>query len=210
MSLDPLHEQIVMIAFSLPEAGQVALAGGGAMLAHDLVDRPTRDVDLFTPLPHEVSRFSESLVAALRAAGARVELERLGHGFARLEVTMPGGGTTLVEVAHDARIREAVRLGFGRVLHLDEVAADKTLALFGRAAARDLVDVHALTRRYTPDQLCALAVEKDPGFDRAVLADALRAATARPQAAFAELGLNADETEALRNWAGRWRDDLGA
>jgi hypothetical protein len=33
VSLDPLHEQIVRIAFALPEAGQVALAGGGAMLA---------------------------------------------------------------------------------------------------------------------------------------------------------------------------------
>ena len=31
MSLDPLHEQIARIAFTLPEAGQVALAGGGAM-----------------------------------------------------------------------------------------------------------------------------------------------------------------------------------
>lgn len=89
-------------------------------------------------------------------------------------------------------------------------AADKTLALFGRAAARDLVDVHALTRRYSHDQLCALAAEKDPGFDREVLADALRAASARPQAAFAELGLSADETEALRIWAGRWREDLRA
>ena len=39
MSLDPLHEQIARIAFALPEAGQVALAGGGAMLAHDLVDQ---------------------------------------------------------------------------------------------------------------------------------------------------------------------------
>ena len=33
MSLDPLHKQIARIAFALPEAGQVALAGGGAMLA---------------------------------------------------------------------------------------------------------------------------------------------------------------------------------
>ena len=53
MSLDPLHEQIARIAFAfaLPEAGQVALAGGGAMLAHDLVDRPTQDVDLFHRTP---------------------------------------------------------------------------------------------------------------------------------------------------------------
>jgi hypothetical protein len=38
VSLDPLHKQIARIAFALPEAGQVALAGGGAMLAHDHLD----------------------------------------------------------------------------------------------------------------------------------------------------------------------------
>jgi hypothetical protein len=42
VSLDQLHEQIARIAFALPEAGQVVLAGGGAMLAYDLVDRPTQ------------------------------------------------------------------------------------------------------------------------------------------------------------------------
>jgi hypothetical protein len=49
VSVDPLHEQIARIAFALPEAGQLAPAGGGAMLAHDLVDGPTQDTDLLTP-----------------------------------------------------------------------------------------------------------------------------------------------------------------
>ena len=135
MSLDPLHEQIARIAFALPEAGQVALAGGGAMLAHDLVDRPTQDVDLFTPDPAEVTRLTDALAVALRAEGAQVRVDRRGPGFTRLAVTVADGRSVVVEIAHDARIREAVQLSFGRVLHPDEVAADKTLALFGRAAA---------------------------------------------------------------------------
>jgi len=93
-----------------------------------------------------------------------------------------------VEIAHDARIRVTVHLDFGPVLHPDEVAADKTLALFGRAASRDLVDVDALTRRYTRQQLFGLAAEKDPGFDPRMFADALRATTRHADAAFAELG----------------------
>ena len=60
---------------------------------------------------------------------------------------------------------------------------------FGRAAARDLVDVAALLGRYTLEQLCELAAEKDAGFDRRVFADALAAAAAHSDAAFAELGL---------------------
>ena len=77
VSLDPLHEQIVRIAFALPEAGRVALAGGGAMLAHDLVDRPTQDVDLFTPDPSEARR---ALVDALGPAAPRCGLAGVDLG----------------------------------------------------------------------------------------------------------------------------------
>jgi hypothetical protein len=89
-------------------------------------------------------------------------------GSPRLAVTVADGRSVVVEIAHDARIRESVQVSFGRVLHPDEVAADKTLALFGRAAARDLVDVAALSERYPLERLCALAAEKDAGFDRRV------------------------------------------
>ena len=208
MSLDPLHEQIARLAFSLPEADQVALAGGGAMLAYDLVERPTQDIDLFTPQADEPTRLADALAYALRGSGALVEVDRRGPEFSRLTVTVPDGRAVAVEIARDARIRQTVHLGFGHVLHLDEVAADKTLALFGRAAARDLVDVHALSRRYTLDQLCALAAEKDSGFNHPVLADALRAATAHSDAAFTELGLQGDAVASLRNWANNWREQL--
>jgi hypothetical protein len=77
VSVDPLHEQIARIAFGLSEAGQVALAGGGAMLAHDLVDRPTQDVDLITPDPAEVTQFTDALAVALRAEGAQVRVDQV-------------------------------------------------------------------------------------------------------------------------------------
>ena len=48
------------------EAHLIALAGGGAMLAHDLVDRRTVDIDLFTPDADEVARLG---TAGLRAWG---------------------------------------------------------------------------------------------------------------------------------------------
>ena len=51
------------------------------------------------------------------------------------------------------------------------------------------MDVAALLGRYTLEQLCELAAEKDAGFDRRVFADALAAAAAHSDAAFAELGL---------------------
>lgn len=208
MSLDPLHERIARLALSLPEAGQTVLAGGAAMLAHRFVTRPTQDVDLFTPDVEDVGRLADALAAALRAEGAVVEPVRRGPSFVQLAVVTPEGRSLLVELAQDARIRDAVQLDVGLVLHPDEVAADKTLALFGRAAARDLVDVNALSRRYSLDELLALAAEKDPGFDHAVFADALQAAAAQPDAAFLELGLTVEGLGALRARAGQWRQRL--
>lgn len=56
------------------------------MLAHDLVVRPTQDLDLFTPVPHEVDHLVAALVEALRDRGAGVEVDRRGPGFSRLAV----------------------------------------------------------------------------------------------------------------------------
>lgn len=47
------------------------------------------------------------------------------------------------------------------------------LALFDRAAARDFVDVYALSRTFTRQMLLTLATEVDAGFDTVVFADML-------------------------------------
>lgn len=63
MSLDPLQEKIARTALGLPEARTLALAGGGAMIAHGFVDRATKDVDLFTEIDDQEA---VRVVAALR------------------------------------------------------------------------------------------------------------------------------------------------
>jgi hypothetical protein len=47
------------------------------------------------------------------------------------------------------------------------------LALFGRAEARDFVDLMALEPRYGLDRVCRLAAEKDRGFSPEVFAEML-------------------------------------
>ncbi|HZU79644.1 MAG TPA: hypothetical protein VE991_06985 [Acidimicrobiales bacterium] len=81
------------------------------------------------------------------------------------------------------------------------MAADKTLALFGRAAARDFVDVHALARRFGEARLVELASAKDLGFSPAYLADALASIDRLDRRQF-----TVDDTAylQLRQWALRW------
>src|SRR4051794_12046229 len=154
------------------------------MLAHGLVVRLTTDVDLFTPDSEEVGRLATALAAALERHGYEVHSERQTPTFVRLRIVRQDADDAAVEIAVDFRLRPRVLLDVGPVLHPDELAADKVLALFGRAAARDLVDVRALGKRYDQEEMLALAAEKDPGFDRAVFAQALLAATDRADAAF--------------------------
>lgn len=198
-----MQERIARIALSMPGAESLALAGGGAMLAHRLVERPTQDVDMFTP-EDDVTALADALVAVLHRDGLLVVVESQSTTYIRLTVTESSGRACKVELARDARIRPPVRLDIGAVLHPEEIAADKMLALFGRAAARDFVDVAALQRRFPAERLLDLAAEKDPGFDRRYFAAALRAVTRLEDDDFTTLGLSIADVVALRDQAHSW------
>ncbi len=67
MPLDPLQDRIGRTALALPQARTLALAGGGAMIAHGFVSRATKDIDLFTEID---DREAIHVAAALREAAA--------------------------------------------------------------------------------------------------------------------------------------------
>ena len=69
----------------------------------------------------------------LHATGLRVDRLRRTPTFVSLLVTGPDTGfATTVELAHDARISPPTMLDLGRVVSVDELAADKILALIRR------------------------------------------------------------------------------
>lgn len=77
MALPDLHARIMQVASELPEARTLALAGGEAMLAHGIVERETKDVDLFTDRDaDEAVRIAGALRSALLAAGLEVAPSR--------------------------------------------------------------------------------------------------------------------------------------
>lgn len=69
-----------------------------------------------------------------------------------------------MEVSPDGgRLHDPVQLAVGPVLHQDDLAADKTLAMWGRGEPRDYLDVATLLQRYSHATLVALAQSKDRG-----------------------------------------------
>jgi hypothetical protein len=129
------------------------------------------------------------------------------HRFVTIDPTTDAECT--VEVFPDGgRLHGCVTLDIGPVLHPDDLAADKTLALWGRARPRDFYDVAALLDRYTPAQLLALAAAKDSGFSTTTFIDALRAIARLSPADWAEDGIPTADAQRLNSLFDQWRTNL--
>lgn len=203
--LTALQQQLVQAVRELPQAEGFALAGGAGLIAQGTSSRPTNDLDFFAESSADVDQFLPILEGSLRDAGLKVERITAEPGFARLSVGNESD-QTLIDLAYDARLFAPVETDFGLVLALDELAADKTLAVFGRAEARDFVDLMALSEHYGLDELIELASAKDAGFDLAMFRMALGSISRHPRAIFQ---VSDHEYEMLQTLVSQWRTELG-
>jgi len=170
--LSPLQERVAEIIAGLDEATDFALAGGGALIVRGDIQRQTRDLDFFGLTAEAVDQLVPSVDRALRAAGFTVRHIQESHGFARL-IVESGEDRTELDLGTDARLFPVEPGSPAPLLSGEELAVDKVLAVFGRAEARDFVDLMAIEPRYGLDRLCQLAAEKDRGFLPNVFADML-------------------------------------
>ena len=185
MPLPEFQERVASVAFSVAEADGFALAGGSALIAHGVVDRTTNDLDCFGPSLDAVDRFWPAVKMQLESNGFAVEVRVAAHGFAKLVVQdVATGEVTQVDVGFDPVRNDAVRMEFGPVRAMADLVADKLLALFGRAAPRDFVDVFALRQRFTRREMEAGARSKDRGFDLTVLGEAFGVLGSLPRSSF--------------------------
>ncbi len=200
--LSPLQERVARTIAGLAEAEGFALAGGAALIIRGDVDRRTRDLDFFGPSAVAVDRLVPAAEQALLDAGLRVERIIDHSGFARLVVD-DGREQTEVDLGSDARLFPIEEgLGFP-VLSGEELAVDKLLALFGRAEARDFVDLMSVVDRYGLDRLLDLATEKDRGFDAKVFVEMLGRVDRLSRAAFP---IDDSRYEQLHVLVGTWKD----
>jgi hypothetical protein len=154
-----------------------------------------------------------AIVDAYRADGLDVQTDTynpaLEPTFARLVVS-DGRDISKVELLADRRANDPRHLSIGPVLHPDDAVANKMCALYGRAEARDFVDVDAAIRsgRYSRDRLFALAATVDPGFDRHMLAGMLTRADVHADSQFAAYGVTGTDLDCLRARFAEWRNEL--
>lgn len=198
--LKPLQADVARTFFSTAASDGFVLAGGGAMLAQGLSNRPTRDLDFFTaPESGDVALALVALETACEARGWSTRRVSLSQTFARVVVTGPHE-TVDVDLAVDgASERPPTVSVVGPTLDPEDLAARKLLALFARAEARDFADVHRLAAVYGAERLLELAAELDAGFDRRVLADMLGSI-----GRYVDHEIPADDPAAVRAFALTW------
>lgn len=189
-----------------------ALAGSGAIREHGLIDRPTHDIDLFTPAV-AASTFSDAVDAAITTLAEHSytpELHRASDQFARLMVTTSDGYLFEVDLGVDWRAHDPVWMEIGPVLAIEDAVANKVCALYGRAEPRDYLDVDAIrqTGMFTDTELLAIAAQHDPGFDQDLFAAQLQAVARLTTDDVSEYGVNLDLLAAVKQRLLAWQSDL--
>ena len=215
MPLSELQHAVATIALRAAARNGFALAGGNALIAHGIIDRPTDDVDLFSDQETGVAAAADAVESALveagflaerrdRTAGLEDIFEGMGEGLAEWIITAPSGQQTMLQMAYFDRTRGPVTMDVGPVLDLEDVAAGKAVALVSRVEPRDYVDTAAALSRYSVSRMIGLARRLDPGLTEQDFADACRQLDRMPDRLFARYGLTPADVAELRKRFAAW------
>lgn len=204
--MDTLHRRLLRVGFAAGDDLGLVLAGGYAMCAHELVNRPSQDIDFATatalPLPTVVARLSD----AYRAAGFTARIVEVTPRMARILVA-DDTASCEVDLLKEA-IGPPARLAIGPVLAFDDAVGLKMRALHDRAAHRDYIDVRAAHERLSWNELEQLGARHTAGFSLEELADRLGGVEEREERVFLSYGLDGVQVDELRAWALRWEADI--
>jgi hypothetical protein len=215
MPISGLQRKVATIALRVASRHGFALAGGNALIAHGLIDRPTEDVDLFSNEEGGVEAAADAVEAALQAGGFAAErrdktggladiFDGMGEGLAEWLITAPGGEQTMLQMAYFDRLRGPVTMDVGPVLDLEDLTGWKAVAMVSRIEPRDYIDTAAALQHYTVDQVICIARQLDPGLEERDFADAGRQLDRMPDGLFARYGLGRDDVARLRERFTAW------
>ena len=166
MPLTPFQKDILGLLALQRHTGS-HVAGGIAINRSGASPRYSADIDLFHDVAQSVLTSAEADAAALVKAGYAVEwlLRQLSSQRAKVQ---RGSEELKLEWCFDSAFRffpVQVDPLFGYCLHPADLAANKALALAGRAEIRDFIDILYLHETYLSlGAICWAACGKDEGF----------------------------------------------
>jgi hypothetical protein len=215
MPVSELHHEVAVIALRAAAPHGFALAGGNALIAHGITERPTHDVDVFSDEQGGVEAAADAVEAALRDGGFGTERRDktggltdifygMGEGLAEWIVTAPDGEQMMLQMAYFDRARRPVTMDVGPVLDLEDVVGGKVCALASRAEPRDYLDTAAALEHFSMEQMIGFARRLDPGLTDQDFADAGQRLDQWGDGVFAPFGLSPQDVARLRKRFAAW------
>ena len=180
--LTPFQQQLLKAIGQTEIAENFYLTGGTALAAFFLHHRFSEDLDFFSPDPNAVRLMQAPLRDVAGRLDATLEFSRTFNTFVECFVTSPDGERVKLDFAQDTPYRLSPTTFDARYgLQIDsaiDIASNKLAALFGRAAAKDFVDVFFIHHEMLAfPELLRQAREKHVGMDDYWLSISLRRVT---------------------------------
>lgn len=208
--LDGDHALLVRAALPVCAAYGLAVAGGYAIKAHGLVERPSEDIDFATSAIASIEEIMAALAAAYQEAGLDVQVLDIDVRKGHLLVSFPLSGTYRVDVLKEPLNHPPMMTDFGPVIAMPDAVALKMGALHDRGLPRDLLDVHGAAAHFTGPELISLCrAALDDEFSLGTLRDQLDYAVTYADDAFVRYGCPPDEIAKVRAWAQDWSTRIG-
>lgn len=184
MSLSKAQERAAIIMLSAG-AGRLILAGGGAQIAHGLVERTTMDLDAFMRPEENFTEVTERVRAALEAANYEVAEDQDAMSTNEIaswlvqEKSVSKGGRpraiVKIQMCRDTIALDAVSTRYGPTMDPLELGANKILAIYDRYRHRDYDDLARISRVVPMDQMLDVAdLKQVTQLGRSELAESFR------------------------------------
>lgn len=209
IDMPPFHRRIIEASLDMCQEYGLVLAGGYAMKAHGLVDRPSNDIDFATAHPLPVEELTERVVGGYQAKGFAVTATPGNYRFARLVVGDPGSGDSCDVDLMKATLKVTPTvIDSYPVVGFDDAVGLKMRAVHDRCIARDLIDAASLTDLYGFERLEWLCRSHEPDFSLERLASRLERAELISHEDFEQYGLGLDEILRVKRFAAEWAQDI--
>ena len=171
MSLEGLpaaHLRVLLDGLPIFERYGLLLAGGYAFRAHEILHRPSQDLDFATRDDTPLPEIAGHVRHAFQSAGYRVELVEATGRYARLTLRLPGSGEALeMDLLKEALDPSFVTVQVSamasvRALSLEDTVGLKARAWHDRFVIRDIIDLHAAAGAFSYIDLERLARRHEP------------------------------------------------
>lgn len=210
MNLPESHRRLLADVVTAGGPYGLVLAGGYALQAYGLLQRPHANIDFATESTQTMDAMARAVGAALEARGRQVRAGAVTALTAQLTVTDPPTGETCDLALHKEAFWQPPELTeYGPALSLEDAVGTKIRALYDRGAAVDLIDARAASGRFSLPELEELGRRHAHDvFDLPTLQSRLTGTDFYSDAQFTRYGLDEGAISELRAWAQRWSDDI--